>query len=77
MRLVRPAERDFLARATSEEMSALLDEGGGPPPDGDGMPAGIEGEVFEWWYYYDHVRSDLSRRHDEGAIPERGEAVWY
>ena len=79
----RPAGKDFLCRTTGSEMNALRDsinrmrEGGGEPPlTEEELPTEPEDAVCEWWRYYDHALRDLSRRHDEGEIPERGMVAW-
>lgn len=83
-RLERPAGKDFLCRTTGSEMNALRDstnrmreESGEPPLTEEELPTEPEDAVYEWWWYYDHALRDLSRRHDEGEIPERGMVAWY
>ena len=82
--LERPAEKDSLCRTTGSEMNALRDsinrmreENGELPLTEEELPAEPEGAVYEWWRYYGHALRDLSRRHDEGEIPERGMVAWY
>lgn len=82
--LEMPAERDFQSRTTGADMNALRDsinsmrqERGEPPLSEEELPSEPDDAVYKWWWYYDHVLRDLSRRHDEGEIPERGMVAWY
>lgn len=82
--LVRPAERDFKSHTTGADMNAMRDdinrmrmERGERRLSEEELPIEPEDAVYEWWTYYDHALRDLSKRHDEGLIPEHGIAMWY
>ena len=79
-----PAEGDFQSHTTGAAMNAMRDsinemrqERGEPPLSEEELPTEPDDAVYRWWWYYDHVLRDLSRRHDEGEIPERGMVAWY
>lgn len=82
--LAVPAERDFQSHTTGSAMNMLRDsinqtraENGEPPLLVEEFPIDPEESVHRWCWYYDHVLRDLSRRHNEGEIAERGTVYWY
>lgn len=79
-----PAERDFQRCTTGGDMNAMRDcvnemrqECGEPPLSEEELPTEPDDSIYRWWWYYDHVWRDLSRRHDEGEMPEHGMVAWY
>ena len=82
--LEAPAERDLQRCTTGRGMNAMRDgvnemrqERGEPLLSEEELPTEPDDAVYRWWWYYDHVQRDLSRRHDEGKMPERGMVAWY
>ncbi|WP_297157297.1 hypothetical protein [uncultured Ellagibacter sp.] len=79
-----PTERDLQRCTTGRDMNAMRDgvtemrqERGEPLLFEEELPTEPDDAVYRWWWYYDHVQRDFSRRHDEGKIPERGMVAWH
>ena len=81
--LEAPAERDLQRCTTGRDMNAMRgginemrQECGEPLLSEEELPIEPDDAVYRRWWYYDHVQGDLSRRHDEGKMPERGMVAW-
>lgn len=80
--LVTPAQKDFLCRASAEDLNTLraaIDEMrkevGQAPLTEEELPLATTAEI--WYTYADHAICMIEEEYKLGTILEQGTAMWY